>query len=51
MLSGDSVTATIYGQRLRKHVPVARQQFFNNTTVGLQEWKSCVFYVVRAEML
>jgi hypothetical protein len=38
-------------QRLVKHVPVARQQIINNATVELQQWKSCVFYVVRAEML
>jgi hypothetical protein len=26
--------------------PVARQQILNNATVGLQQWKSCLFYVV-----
>jgi hypothetical protein len=44
-------TRAVSGQRLDKHVPVARQQILNKATVGLQEWKSCVFYVVRAEML
>jgi hypothetical protein len=39
------------GQRLGKHVPVARQQIPSNATVGLQEWKICIFYVVRAEMI
>jgi hypothetical protein len=38
------------GKRLVEHVPVARQQIINNAKVGLQ-WKSCVFYVVRVEML
>jgi hypothetical protein len=44
-------TRAVYGQRLRKHVLVARQQMLNNETDGLQQWKGCVFYVVRAEML
>jgi hypothetical protein len=44
-------TKAVSGQRLVKHVPVARQQILNNATVGLQQWKSCVFYVVRAERL
>jgi hypothetical protein len=39
------------GQRFYEHVPVVRQQILNNATVGLQQWKICVFYVVRAEML
>jgi hypothetical protein len=38
-------------QRLGKHVPVSRQQILNYATVGLKQWKSCVFYVVRAERL
>jgi hypothetical protein len=41
----------VSGQLLGKHVPVAKQQIVNNATVGLQLWKSCVFYVVRAEIL
>jgi hypothetical protein len=44
-------TRTVSGQRLGKHVPVARQQILNIATVGLQHWKSCVLYVVRAESL
>jgi hypothetical protein len=39
------------GQRLGKHVPIARQRVLNNATVGTQQWKRCVFYVVRAERL
>jgi hypothetical protein len=38
-------------QRLGKHVPVASEQIVNNATVGLQQWKKCVFCMVRAEML
>jgi hypothetical protein len=38
-------------QRLGKHVTVARQQIINKATVGLQEWKRSVFYVVRTERL
>jgi hypothetical protein len=38
-------------QQLGKHVPVVRQQILNNAVDGLQQWKSCVFYVVRAESL
>jgi hypothetical protein len=30
-------------QRSGKHVPIARQQILKNATVGLQQWKSCVF--------
>jgi hypothetical protein len=30
--------------------PVARQHILNNATVGLQQWKRGVFYVVRVEM-
>jgi hypothetical protein len=41
----------VSGQRLGKHIPVARQQILNNITIVLQQWKGCVFYVVRAEML
>jgi hypothetical protein len=43
-------TRAISGQLLSKHVLVARQQILNNAIVGLQQWKSSVFYVVRAEM-
>jgi hypothetical protein len=32
-------TATVSGQRLGRHVPVARHQILNNTTAGLQQWK------------
>jgi hypothetical protein len=35
----------------QRKTPVVRQQIFNNATVGLQQWKICVFYVVRAKML
>jgi hypothetical protein len=45
----DRYTRAISGQRLRKHIPVARQQIINNARVGLQQ--SCLFYVVRTEML
>jgi hypothetical protein len=38
-------------QWLSKHVPVARQQIFNNAEEGLQQWKSSPFCVARAEML
>jgi hypothetical protein len=38
----------VSGQRLGKHVPIAGQEIFNNATAGLQQWKSCVFYVLRA---
>jgi hypothetical protein len=38
-------------KQLGKHVSVARQHILNNATVALQQWKSCDFYVVRAEML
>jgi hypothetical protein len=31
--------------------PIARQQILNNATVGLQQWKSCVYHAVRAEGL
>jgi hypothetical protein len=37
----DEYTVAVYGQRLG-------QQILNNATVGLQQWKSCVFYVVVA---
>jgi hypothetical protein len=47
----DGYTRDVSGQRVGKHVAVARQQIFNNATVGLQQWKSCVFYVVHAEKL
>jgi hypothetical protein len=41
----------VSGQRLGKHVPVARQHIFNNGKVSLQQWKNCVFYVVHPEIL
>jgi hypothetical protein len=44
-------TSAVSGQRLRKHVPIAKKQILNNATVGVQQGKSCVFYVVGAEML
>jgi hypothetical protein len=44
-------TTAVSGQWLGKHVPVARQQILNNATVRLQQWKSCVFYMVNVEML
>jgi hypothetical protein len=44
------LTAAVSGQRLSKQVSVARQQIFNNATVGLNN-RRAVFYVVRAEML
>jgi hypothetical protein len=44
-------TRAISGQRLRKHLSVAKQHIFNNATVGLQQWKSSIFYVIRAEIL
>jgi hypothetical protein len=44
-------TRTVSGQRLGKHVPVARQQMLNDPTVGPQQLKSCVFYVVRADVI
>jgi hypothetical protein len=44
-------TRTVSGQRLGKHVPIARQQILNNATVGLQQWNRRVFYVVSAERL
>jgi hypothetical protein len=44
-------TRAVSGQRLPKHVPAARRQILNNTTVGLQQWKSYVLYVVLVERL
>jgi hypothetical protein len=44
-------TKVVFRQRLGKHVPVARQQILNIAAVGLQQWKSCVFSVIRAEIL
>jgi hypothetical protein len=44
-------TRAVSGQRLGKHVSVARQQIFNNATVVLQQWNRYVFYVVHAERL
>jgi hypothetical protein len=36
-------TRSVSGQRLSKHVPVAKQQILNNATVGLQQWNICNF--------
>jgi hypothetical protein len=47
----DGYARAVSGQRLGKHVPVARQQILNNVKVELQQWENCVFYVVRAEKL
>jgi hypothetical protein len=44
-------TRAVSGQRLGEHVPAARQKILNNATVELKQWKNCVFYVVRAEIL
>jgi hypothetical protein len=44
-------TTAVSGQRLDKHVPVARRQILNNATVGLQQWKNCVLYVVCDEVI
>jgi hypothetical protein len=44
-------TRAVSGHRLGKHVPVAKQQRLNNVTAELQQWKSCVLYVVSAERL
>jgi hypothetical protein len=44
-------TRVVSGQRLGKHFPIATQYIFINATVGLQQWKTRVFYVVRAEKL
>jgi hypothetical protein len=44
-------TRAVIGQPLDKHFSVARQQILNNAAVGIQQWKSCVFYVVCAEIL
>jgi hypothetical protein len=44
-------TKVVSGQRLGKTVPVATQQILNKLSVGLRQWKNCVFYVVRAEKL
>jgi hypothetical protein len=44
-------TRAVSGQQLGKHIPIARQQILNNATVGPQQWRNCVFYVVRVEML
>jgi hypothetical protein len=41
----------VSGQRLGNNDPVTSQQILNNVTVKLQQWMSCVFYVVRAERL
>jgi hypothetical protein len=42
---------TFSGQRLGKHVSVAMEQILNNATFGLQQGKSLVFCVVRAEII
>jgi hypothetical protein len=47
LLSDDSVTATVSGQRLGKHVPAATN---THATVELLLETGC-FYVVLAEML
>jgi hypothetical protein len=39
-------TRPVSGQRLGKHVPIARKQIFNNATV-----EESVFYVVLADIL
>jgi hypothetical protein len=44
-------TRPVFGQQLNKNVRVARQQILNNATVEFQQYKSFVFYVVRAERL
>jgi hypothetical protein len=44
-------TREVSGQRLGKHVPAARKQFPDIATVGLQQWMSYIFYVVRVEKL
>jgi hypothetical protein len=44
-------TRAISEQQLSKDVLIARQQILSNATVGLQQWKSCVFYMVYAERL
>jgi hypothetical protein len=40
-----------YVEPMLCNVPIARQQILNNATVGLQQWRSCVFYVICAEVL
>jgi hypothetical protein len=47
----DRYTRDICGEWLGKHITVATQQIFNNATVGLQQGKSSVFDMIRAEML
>jgi hypothetical protein len=47
----DAHTRIVSGQRLGKHVPVAKQQILNNVTTELQQLLSCVFYVVGPEIL
>jgi hypothetical protein len=46
----DGYIRAVSRQRLGKYVPIARQQFVNNATVGRNK-KRAVLYVVRAEML
>jgi hypothetical protein len=43
-------TRAVSEQQLGKYVPVARQQIINNATAGQEQWKSNVFYAVRAEI-
>jgi hypothetical protein len=47
----DGYTRAVSGQRLCKHVPVARQQILNIATTKLQQWKNDIVYLIRAEML
>jgi hypothetical protein len=35
----DGYIRVVTGQRLGKHVPAAKQQILNNSTVELQQWK------------
>jgi hypothetical protein len=44
-------TGAVSGQRLGEHVRADKGRILNNATAVLQRWKSCVFNVVRAEML
>jgi hypothetical protein len=41
----DGYTKAVSGQRLGKHVPVARQHILNNAIVGSQQWNSCFLCV------
>jgi hypothetical protein len=44
-------TRDVSGQRLSKHFPDSTQQILNNATVGLQQWKSCVFHVGQGQLI